>query len=495
MAKPFQICAANRTNEKGKSYTNAPVEINGLLWANLELNTEGNYGFKEDRFTLKIKFATGVIDTAGHKWLVGSFENGEQLFDIKAQVANGTKEDGKPKYEASPKEEELKQKWEADGKLCAILCDDVPQLVYFVEDCAKDKLVFCDEGYEVFLKLNPDRELLKKVNQEIIDEKPDNPSPQRKKNQLHKQFLAENSWFYYAWDEETIISCLEESSLAIESIEDCIEGHEIVLDEEGYLTKFSLPWAAPEVKATQGKKSWGGSSGQSRKESLKDAKEFAFAELGVSSWDELIQKFGKEICPIKAELVISFASGVNWTNRFYQPQGTELQYEEAKPKYLVEVPKIDSNNGHQPEPTVGKQKRKSKGQSSPEAVVPKVEVETLTTEEDEETTNEESTLETGDDSWASKIEALKAFEPKYLIPKELDEIELINRGEEWCEQYYTLITGTLITPKGSIGFTDRSSTSFVKSKFSKFPHSMNVNELKKVISSEGVFIPSEVEAI
>lgn len=482
MAKPFQITSADRKSEKGKSYTNAPRDIGGRLWANLEFNGAGDYGFKDKSFSLKIKFATGVIDAAGHKWLVGSFENGESLFDIKDQVVNGTKPDGKPKYEASPNEEKLKQDWEADGKLCAILCDSIPQLAYFVEDAALGKLVYEDNNYEVFVGTNPDRALLKEIVEEIVEEKPDNPSPQRRKNATHKKFLEDNSWFFFAWDEEAILGCFEETPFECDSIEELPEGFEIEFDEDDLLASIKLPWIAPEV-VEQKKRGGGGygASSQDEKDILAEREAFIFQRLGVKSWDEAVAGYGSTLCPIKCEWVTSVANGSQWHNRFYHKVVDEKTYSTFSVSNQNGNGHVEHKEENVEEPAKSKRGRKKKE-----------DVETVV-EEIEEYTEDEVTYP-DENKYIPLI--LKLKEEDYLIPKEFDEIALEDKGEVWCRLFYQVMSGGLITPKGTIGFKERNSTSFVKSKFGKFPQAMNEQELKKVLSSD-LFIAKtdEIEAL
>lgn len=482
MAKPFQICAANRKKETGKSYTNAAVDINGRLWANLEFNNSGDYGFKDKSFSLKIKFATGVIDPSGHKWLVGSFENGDTLFDIKDQVVNGLKPDGKPKYEASPNEEKLKQAWVDDGKLCAILCDPIPQLCAFVEEAALNRLVYEDNNYEVFVGTNPDIGLMKEIVEEIIEAKPDNPSPSRKKNPTHKKFLEDNSWFFIAWDEPTVLACLEGTPFESESIEELPEGIEIELDDEGDLVSIKLPWEAPQVieQKKKGGGSWG-NSGQTQKEILAEREQYIFNALGVKSWDEAVAGYGSTICPIKAEWVTSVANGSQWHNRFYNQAIDSTQYQM--------ITSVEQNgNGHvEHKEEIEEQPNKSKrGRKKKEEIA--------SVEEAEEEYSENEDSESEGENYAQLIVKLK--EQEYLIPKELDKVALDEKGETWCRLFYQLMSGGLITPKGTIDFKARQSTSFMKSNFGKFPQAMTESDLKKVLASPLFVAKSdEVEAL
>lgn len=482
-SKPFQIVEANRSSEKGKSYSNLPVDISGKLWANIEFNNQGQYGFKDDSFNLKIKFAVGTVDDAGHKWLIGSFENGDQLFDIKDQKANGVKDDGsgKPKYEATPKEEEIKQAWIDDGKLTAILCDPIPQLVLLVEE-TKGKMIFAEEGYEVFCKLNPDSALFKEINAEIVEAKPDNPSPQRKKNPQHKKFLSENSWFFYAWEEDSIIDCLSATAYEVELLAE-LETVSIEFDSEGYLEDIKFDWKAPEVKASSQRKGGYGSSAQSEAEILKERKSFVFAEMGVNSWEQLIQEYGKTLCPIKTELVVAIANGASWHNRFYSSPVDLNQYSVSTPvetngngkSNAVEAKKVEIV-----EPTEEKKK-----QGRPSSF--KAELESLKESEEE---NEAEELTASGENWVEKIQELKEHEPEYIIPKEINEVFLTEQGDTWCRLFYTLMTGQLITTKGSIDFTNRSALAFIKSKCGKFPQKMTESDLRAVLKNEAIFVPS-----
>lgn len=421
MAKPFQLI--NRENKKDEKRIAVPREVNGRLWAELQPNIGGDYGFKEESFQLKIFYATGVV-TASHKWLLGCLVNWEDCFEIQHRKANGKTEKGWTNWEANPEEEQLKSKWEEQGSLVAILCDGIPQLEILAE-FASGRCIYNDAGYDVYPGKNPSKDLFSKIAESILEKK-DSGYGSSRLNKDHKEFLKDNSWFYVLFTEDDV-SAIEEDAF--------IDLFEPTISEECVNCTVSS-WSEPEVKES-GKRSYsGGAKGQTEKEIIIDRVDSVLKLFNVSSLEEMCEKHQVSEVALKLSLVL----GTQWFDN-----GSST----IKENYIVK-PEVASKE---------------------EIVLPP--------EESPVRTNGNSS--NGSGSFHMSLILGIASERKF--PKELDPEYLKAKGSLWCERFFTVLNGTI---EGNEAYSKNSSqarkvSSFVNLKFKKALYELSTEELGTLI--------------
>lgn len=421
MAKPFQLI--NRENKKDEKRIAIPREVNGRLWAELQPNIGGDYGFKDESFQLKIFYSTGVV-SSGHKWLLGCLVNWEDCFEIQHRKANGKTEKGWTNWEPNPEEEQLKKKWEEDGSLVAILCDGIPQLEMLAE-FANGRIIYNDAGYDVYPGKNPNKELFTKIASSILEKK-DSGYGSSRLNKDHKEFLKDNSWFFMLFTEEDV-SAIEEDAF--------IEVFEPTVGDECVVCTISS-WSEPEVKEN-GKRSYGGGSkGQTEKEIISDRVDAVLNLFGVSSLEDMCKKHKVSEVSLKMSLVL----GSQW---FDTKSNLPLQ----------EHYKGTSENMQ-------------------------------TGEEDEPVAEETFVVSNGHNGSANLYLGLilgLASERKF--PKEIDAEFLKAKGLLWCERFHTILNGTIDgnVPYGKSGGDGRKVTGFVNLKFKKSLYQLSVEELGTLI--------------
>lgn len=421
MAKPFQLI--NRENKKDEKRIAIPREVQGRLWAELQPNIGGDYGFKEESFQLKIFYATGVI-TSAHKWLLGCLVNWEDAFDIQHRKANGKTDKGWTNWEPNPEEEQLKKKWEEDGSLVAILCDGIPQLEMLAE-FANGRIIYNDAGYDVYPGKNPNKELFTKIASSILEKK-DSGYGSSRLNKDHKEFLKDNSWFFMLFSEDDV-EAIEEDVF--------IEVFEPTVDEECVTCSVSS-WSEPDVKDS-GKRSYGGGSkGQTEKEVINDRVEAVLTLFGVSSLEEMCKKHHVSEVSLKMSLILGsqwFATSSESTIKDYYKGTEEVTNETPEDEELVEETPV-ATNSHNGSANI----------------------------------------------YLGLILGL-ASERKF--PKELDAEYLKSKGSLWCERFFTVLNGTIEgnVPYGKNSAEGRKVTSFMNLKFKKSLYQLSVEELGTLI--------------
>lgn len=456
--KPLSIINIESIKEDPKNPKSAtkeikqlPVERNGFLWLEAQPNKgnwEGKYGFDADTYKLELSWATGYIDTTGHKWLIGSFKNWEELVEIKWSCKGGIKSDGKNEWLDHADLEGIKAKWTEQGNLMAVLVDDVPQLVMLVEAIVGKHVVFNDGGYTVFRKLNPDKATFEKVLEDIISEESFDYQPSKRgsnpKTELHKKYLEDNSWFYMCFTVEDL-----------HDVEFPGEGSpvHVVLNDDGLIEKVSVDWQAPEIKEKGKWSGGGGAKGQSEKDILAERLGFVTEQLGVSSIDEMLQRYPTKRS--KLEIVMSIACGTSWVDR-----DTDLLDEL--------LGKETHANGHNKAVSIS-----TPPTSLPsKPVEPKPSVTTQPTATQSTDTEQVSTTTTLADNlgeiYIAKILQLNES-GSHKLPKEVDVNYLNQQGNSWCQQFYAVLQGTINdrTPYGKDTRLARAVSSFVMQQFNK----------------------------
>lgn len=456
--KPLAIINAETVKEnpndnksKAKEIKALPIKRNGILWVEVQPNKgnyKGEYAFESDTYKLDISWATGYIDSAGHKWLIGSFKNWEELVEIKWQCKGGVKADGKNEWLDHAELEGIKTQWAVDGSLMAILVDEVPQLVMLVEAIVGKHVVFNDGGYTVFRKLNPDKATFEKVLEDIISEESFDYQPSKRgsnpKTELHKKYLEDNSWFYMCFTVEDL-----------HDVEFPDEGSpvHVVLNDDGLIEKVSIDWQAPEIKEKGKWSGGGGAKGQSEKEILAEREAHIFDRLGVASIDELIQKYPSS--RPKLDIVMSIALGCDWKSVSFVDYG----YDDTVDTSSNGHSKPNSNNNA---PTTLPSKPVETKQS----------VTTQPTATQSTDTEQVSTTTTLADNlgeiYIAKILQLNES-GSHKLPKEVDVNYLNQQGNSWCQQFYAVLQGTINdrTPYGKDTRLARAVNSFVMQQFNK----------------------------
>lgn len=456
--KPLSIINIETIKEDPKNPKSAtkeikqlPVERNGFLWLEAQPNKgnwEGKYGFDADAYKLELSWATGYIDTTGHKWLIGSFKNWEELVEIKWSCKGGIKSDGKNEWLDHADLEGIKAKWTEQGNLMAVLVDDVPQLVMLVEAIVGKHVVFNDGGYTVFRKLNPDKATFEKVLADIVEQANFEYQPSKRGanplTELHKKFLAENSWIYMCFTEEDLAD-----------VEFPIDADVVNVDfnNDGLIEKVTVNWTAPEIKEKGKWSGGGGAKGQSEKEILTEREAHIFDRLGVASIDELIQKYPSS--RPKLDIVMSIALGCDWKSVSF------VDYEYGN---TVDV----STNGHS---------KPNSTNTTPTSLPSKpVEAKQPTTSQSvpDSYTNTEQVVATTTladnlgEIYIAKILQLNES-GSHKLPKEVDVNYLNQQGNSWCQQFYAVLQGTINdrTPYGKDTRLARAVSSFVMQQFNK----------------------------
>lgn len=469
--KPLALIITETIKEDPKNNKSAtkeikqlPVERNGFLWIETQPNKgnwEGKYAFDADTYKLEIQWAIGHIDSAGHKWLVGSFKNWEELFEIKWSVRGNPKGEGKFEWPDHPDLEQIKTKWQEQGSLTAILVDDIPQLVMLVEAIATKHVVFNDGGYTVYRKLNPDKATFEKVFADIVEQANFEYQPSKRGNnpltELHKKYLAENSWVYMCFemqDLEDVEFPTEPSPISVH------------LNDDGFIEKVTLDWNPPEIKE---KKAWansGGSKGQAEKEILAEREAYILERLGVSSIDELIEKYPSS--RTKLDIVMSIATTSDWKSSLLN---TDFSSAVA----------TSANNGStkQVGNTQAKQSAVDSGYTVNHSVqsVSATPVNALTEQVSSATTLKENIGEL----YLSKILQLKE-DGTHKFPKELDAQYLAQQGNEWCIEFYAILQGTILdkTPYGKDARLTRGVNALISQKFGKQLYQLDIKELQEL---------------
>lgn len=447
-AKPFQLInlesIKDPNTKKSTEIKQLPTERNGFKWVEAKSNLDGDYAFKEDNFTIEAYYMTGFVDSTGHHWLLGEFKNWESLFDIKWSIAKGTKDNGKANWEDSPELEGIKKSWEEGGAYAALMVDDIPQLV-LLSEFLSGKLAMEDTGYKVYPKLNPNKQLFSEISQEIFEAGDFEYAAQRR-NDKHKTFTKENSWFYLFHTAEDIEICeldFKESPFQIE------------LDDEEAIKNVKVEWSAPEIKE---KRPWsgGGAKGQNEADALKERLDFAFAELLNSSRDTDYQQVQEKYGLTKLNMVMAIACG-GW-QPVIQAENTVLSTNSSK-------------NGHvksasQNEPTQEKANLEPKGN--------------VTTTE-----KSSATLSTDEPLYAGKILALQQS-GSHKLPKEIDSEFLKEKGNLWCKNFYELLNGTLDgrTVYGKDTRMSRAVLTYINKEFKAPLLDMTAQGLEKILNHE-----------
>lgn len=469
MVKPFKLILTK--SEKDKSRIQIPREVEGVLWAECQSNVGGDYGFKGDSITAKLLWATGFVDSS-HKWLVGSIDNWEDCFDILHQKVNAKNDKGYNNYEENPEQKQIIETWENQGALVALCCDGIPQLEMLAE-FAVNRVVFNHVGYPIYFNTKPDKAVFDFTAKTILEAKDSsfdfNLLKHNKVPEL-KQFKKENSWFYLMCEEELYFDAdmLEFTRLASVLDNGILEPE----FEDGYLVKAKLNWAPPEVKSNSYNRSGGGSKGQTEAEILKERQSYVLTELGVSSILQISEEYGKKLCPIHVDLVMSLATGSNWTNQHYNSQ-SKLLYNS-----------LYNRNGN------GKN-AKSVDSSN---------VETSIVENEEEFTPTESELNNQESDvplYLPRVLQLLNAEDR-TFPAEINVEFLRQQSEEWLHLFFQFCTGVLVTPQGEktpFGKgTTRSIHTWVKLRTpeTKGLHTLTKEQLKTLISDNDFKPASEV---
>ena len=417
-AKPFKLVKQEKDQQKRLAL---PREVNGLLWADLQSNIGGDWGFKGESFSLKILFATGVV-TSSHKWLIGVFENGDDLFEIQHRKAEGKNEKGWPNWVANPEEEQVKQKWVSDGCLTAICCDGIPQLEMLAE-WAQNRFIFNDLGYEVYPGKNPDKALFTEITNEILD-KQDSSYGASRLNKKHKEFQKDNSWIYLLFNAEDLEAT--ENPLIGETF-----SYEI--NDEGLVSSVTVDWTEPEVKSS-GNRSGGGSRGQTEKERITDRVSVTLELFGKSSLDDVALEAGISSASLKLSMVLG-----SFVNLPLKESGKEPGKEETVDSVGFELvdgmPSIaPQTNGHNPE---------------------------------------EGSM------WLGMILQMKG---ERSLPKEVDAEYLKAQGMSWCGRFYSVLNGTIEGNRPYVkGQETRKVNTFVNLKFGKPLFELSVKELGELI--------------
>lgn len=419
--KPFQLLLSDNKKEEKRIFV--PREVEGIMWAELKSNIGGQYGFKEESFNLKISFATGLV-TASHKWLLGSLDSYEDVFEILHRKYGGKDDRGYAKWEPNPEEAQIKERWSDDGSLVAILCDGIPQLEMLAE-FATNKLIYKDDGYTVYPGKNPDKALFKEISQEIAD-KCDSSFASSRINKSHKEFLKDNSWFFLLNTEEDV-----------EATESDALGSTFSLEfEDGLLTKVSVKWTEPEVKDE--KRSWSGGGGQKEKDRISDRVAACLELFKADSLDEISEKY--EVSPFA--LKMSLVLGSTWTlplNDSYKgsKENLETKPETAKPKKETPIVSKTEENGH--------------------------------VEEEEF------------NPYLAKILELKE---ERAFPKAVDPEHLKEKGTKWCEAFLTVLNGRINegVPFSKEKSDSRKVASFLNLKWKKALNDFTLQELQALMA-------------
>lgn len=420
--KPFQLILSE--NKKDEKRIQLPREVDGILWAELKPNLGGDYGYKDETFIIKILYATGVV-TDKHKWLLGVLDSPEDIFEIQHKKANGKTDKGWTNWEATPEEDQIKERWADDGSLVAILCDDIPQLAMLAE-FAVNKLIYKDDGYTVYHTKNPSKELFSEIATEIV-EKQDSSYSSSRLNKKHKEFLKDNSWFFLLNTQDDVDASEDETLGTIFQI----------TYEEDFIKAITVNWSEPEIKETA-KRSWGGSKGQTEKEVIQDRVSSALELFKVATLEELSSTYGIPEVNLKMSLILGNTFNLHIYDSYI---GSEEKLETPK---LIEQPTIaavgkeEPKNGHKPEA--------------------------------------ENSM------WISLILDLKE---ERAFPKEVDIEFLKERGSAWCGRFYTVLAGKIngFTPYGKERGEARKVTSFIHLKFDKKAlFELSVEELGEIIS-------------
>lgn len=401
--KPFKLILTK--SEKDKSRIQLPREVEGTLWAECQPNLGGDYGFKGESVNLKLLWATGYVDS-NHKWLVGAIENWEDCFDIYHQKINGKNEKGYNNYEDNPEQKQIIDTWLGQGGLIAMCVDGIQQLEQLAE-FAVERIVFNHNGYPVYFNIKSDKAIFDYTTKLIVEAKDSsfdfNLLKHGKVPEL-KQFKKENSWFYIMWEEELYD---DTDMLGYIRLSPVLDNEILNLEfKEGCLEKATLQgWSPPEVKGGY-RSSTGGAKGQSEAEIIKERVNFVTSELKVVNLLELSEEYGNKLCPIHVDLVMSLATGSDWTNHHYVG---------AKPLYN------ELYNGN----------------SSKVEVYEPLEV-SLPKEEEQDL---------NDPLYLAKCVQLLNLEER-TFPAEINVEFLRAQDEEWLKLFFEFCTGVLVTPQG-----------------------------------------------
>lgn len=422
--KPFKLNL--KKSEKEKSKIELPREVNGRLIAECTPNIGGQWGYKGDDFLMKILWATGYIDSASHKWLVGSIDNWNDLFDIHHKKIEGKDERGFPKSSPNPEEESITKQWQEQGQLVALCVDTIPQLEWLVE-FAQNKIIFNHTGYSVFLKSSPKKETFDTVSSAIAEAQDSSFEfnlMKHGRDPVFKEFKSTNSWFYIACEEDLYDDNDTMSYMKLDKVLD-----ELVLLEfnEGLLDKVKLEgYSTPEVKISSGGSFGGGSKGQPESEVLADRQAYVLKELGVTSLGEIAEQYGRKLCPIHVDIVMSLASQSNWTNAHYtltnawsnlNENASSVGEKGAAQNGSREVTEREDAPTTNKAPDVSEQNGKVKVSEDENLPLPKI-------------------LDLLDDETRS-------------FPAEINVEFLRNQPDDWLELFLDFITGAIITSKGN----------------------------------------------
>lgn len=469
--KPLALLNTETIKEDPKNNKSAtkeikqlPVERNGFLWVECQPNKgnwDGKYAFDNDSYKLEIQWAIGHIDSAGHKWLVGSFKNWEELFEIKWSTKGNQKADGKFEWPDHPELETIKTKWQEQGSLTAVLVDDIPQLVMLVEAIATKHVVFNDGGYTVYRKLNPDKTTFEKVFADIVEQANFEYQPSKRGNnpltELHKKYLAENSWVYMCFE----LQDLEDVEFPVEPSP--ISVH---LNDDGFIEKVTLEWNPPEIKEKKGWSGSSGSKGQSEKEILIEREAYILERLGVSSIDELVEKYPSRT---KLDIVMSIAVASDWksvSSTLYEYDSAANPVSNGNNKQVAQV--LNTNHLETTSTKAEAPKYNDLGMPMP----------TADTEQVSATTTLKDNL---GELYLSKILQLQE-DGTHKFPKELDAQYLAQQGNDWCIEFYAVLQGTILdkTPYGKDARLTRGVNALISQKFGKQLYQLDIKELQEL---------------
>ena len=465
--KPFKL--VNSKTEKDKARYALPREVGGIQWAECQANIGGDYGFKADSFSMKVLWATGIVDQAQHKWIICNVSNWEDLFEIQHQRVTGKNEKGFNQYEANPEQKEVTDKWLADGSLIALCVDGIKQLEYIAEFTV-NKLWFSHTGYDVYLKNEPDKATFDFVASAIAEAQDSSfEFNLLKHNKIpeFKKFRSENSWFNLLWEEELLN---DPEFLEYTHLKNLIDDVVNVETVEGLVSQVSITgWSAPEVKALYTGRGGGGGKGQTEKEVIADRVAYITAELGIPSISTIAEQYGNELSPVQVDVVMSIALGTTWSNRHYSGTFTNRSTKKAEENGKAESSPTEETTEKKTEPVV------------------------------EQIVQQEQAVKS--DTTATLGNILRLIDdPDRTFPKELSMEFLRNQTSEWLELFWSFCNGKIVSPQGEKTPFAKNSTRAMNTWIKlRLPESNGVDTLTednlRTILAHKDFVTAEIESL